>query len=113
MTDRYGTFNQRGITCGVIDRENGDEYHTINLGTADRLAKLLNCRAKREADYLQGWVDRDRDCPITESGKRCAKRYVDGAESGLKNPLKKKEFTASGTPILDEGTSEPRFWRRG
>ena len=49
----------------------------------------FDCRASRKADYLQGWVDRDRDCPLTESGKRCAERYVSGEKSGLKNPLGK------------------------
>lgn len=103
MTEiRYGTFTEFGHLSrmpryGVIDRETGKEYGTVGPETAEQLAELLNqrdcrfnCRAKREADYLQGWVDRDRDCPIKESGKRCAKRYVDGAESGLlirKSPL--------------------------
>lgn len=101
MKARYGTYTEDrggifGTTCGVLS-ESGKEYETVDIKTAETLAKLLNepsdcqfnCRARREADYLQGWVDRDRDCPITESGKRCAKRYVAGAKSGLEYPAMK------------------------
>lgn len=109
MTDRYGTFVEGGtltrqvvmpVSYGIIDRESGDNYYTTNLRTAERLAKLLNrgTRAQREADYLQGWVDRDRECPITESGKRCAKRYVDGAASGL---LKDTSVIVGEVPVPD------------
>lgn len=102
MTDRYGTFAHGGpfefgdmATHGVIDSETGAEYVCYSAALATALAKRLNlgqdcrfnCRAQREADYLQGWVDRDRDCPIPEAGKRCAKRYVDGAKSGLQDPV--------------------------
>ena len=87
MTNRYGTYTQEKPTrifSGVLDGVTGEQYETASLYAAEKLAKLLNepsdcqfnCRAKREADYLQGWIDRDRGCPITEAGKRCAKRYV-------------------------------------
>lgn len=93
MKVRYGTFSQdevHGSRVGVVDNLTGRQFITVDLKTAEQLVALINtrecrfdCRVKREADYLQGWVDRDRDCPITEAGKRCAKRYVAGAESGL------------------------------
>ena len=92
-TFRYGTFSAEsapwkedgGPTIyGVIDSETSNVFETLNAATAQKIVDLLNapsdcqfnCRAKREADYLQGWVDRDRGCPIIEAGKRCAKRYV-------------------------------------
>lgn len=96
---RYNTYSHvQRVEHGVLDNETGYDYVCGTKPQAEHLAGLLNrgtdcrfnCRAQREADYLQGWVDRDRDCPIAESGKRCAKRYVDGAESGLKNPLRRK-----------------------
>ena len=99
---RYGTFQaesnlpSKELRHGILDAITGREYDTVDMQTAEQLVELLNtrdckfnCRAKREADYLQGWVDRDRDCPIIGAGKRCAKRYLDGAASGLKHPLEK------------------------
>lgn len=99
---RYGTFEttttyptrNRAISSGVIDSETDELFMTLDLDSAQRLADLLNrgtdcrfnCRAKREADYLQGWKDRDVSCQIVESGKRCAKRYVAGAKNGLSSP---------------------------
>ena len=102
MKNRYGTFECQsapwkedgGPTIyGVIDTNTGLQYETAGTETAKHLADLLNepsdcrfnCRARREADYLQGWIDRDRDCPIPDAGKRCAKRYVAGERSGLKD----------------------------
>ena len=97
MKARYGTFsadsNLSKLRHGVLDSITGREYDTVTLYIAEQLAALLNepsdcrfnCRARREADYLQGWKDRDRNCPIPEAGKRCAKRYVAGEPSGLKD----------------------------
>ena len=98
--NRYGTFSAEPHSAGlsrlrhgVVDSITGREFDTVTLHTAEKLAALLNepsdcrfnCRARREEDDLQGWKDRDRDCPIPEAGKRCAKRYVAGERSGLKD----------------------------
>ncbi len=99
--NRYGTFQAELPTrtrSGILDAITGREYETVDLKTAEQLLALINnadckfnCRAKREEDYLQGWVDRDRECPIIKAGLRCAKRYLDGAASGLKHPLAKSQ----------------------
>lgn len=95
MKLRYGTFECKsepwkesgGPTIyGVMDFEGDMQvFETVDAETSRKIVGLLNkpadcrfnCRAKREADYLQGWIDRDRECPIPEAGKRCAKRYVE------------------------------------
>ncbi len=110
MTQRYWTFAERhygqlDTIYGVVDHTNNHEYLCAGPKSAEALANALNtgqdcrfnCRARREEDYLQGWLDRLRNCPTAEDGKRAAKRYVDTGSGRVGKS--KPEMTASGTVI--------------
>lgn len=32
--------------------------------------------SQRLKDYVQGWTDRDKECPLPEAAQRCAEKYV-------------------------------------
>jgi len=88
---KYGTFFTHADALthsvhGVIDFDTSTEFIAASREKAEELAKLLNrgtdcrfnCRARRETDYLQGWIDRADGGPCIKAGKLRAKQYIEG-----------------------------------